>query len=171
MVWQGGESSVRATSGETFRHYSSAIGVHRAVRRIHRCSVFSFTATSFETQSSQFGISGIAIEVPALCARGPGSGRREEGNSPPRRPGRVRRRPILHRDRNALAARSLARETENTRSLGSFAESRDASAEERSVGVVKSQRNSIGRAARLAQMGAALAGSYLAYQLQRPFGE
>ena len=32
-----------------------------------------------------------------------------------------------------------------------------------------SRRNSIGRAARLAQMGAGLAGSYLAYQLQRPF--
>jgi predicted unusual protein kinase regulating ubiquinone biosynthesis (AarF/ABC1/UbiB family) len=37
--------------------------------------------------------------------------------------------------------------------------------------MVKSQRNSVGRAARLAQMGAGLAGSYLAYQLQRPFGD
>jgi predicted unusual protein kinase regulating ubiquinone biosynthesis (AarF/ABC1/UbiB family) len=36
------------------------------------------------------------------------------------------------------------------------------------MGVV-SRRNSIDRAARLAQMGAGLAGSYLAYQLQRPF--
>ncbi len=37
--------------------------------------------------------------------------------------------------------------------------------------MVKSQRNSIGRTARLAQMGAGLAGSYLAYQLQRPFAD
>jgi predicted unusual protein kinase regulating ubiquinone biosynthesis (AarF/ABC1/UbiB family) len=37
------------------------------------------------------------------------------------------------------------------------------------VGLVKSQRNVIGRAARLAQLGANIAGSYLAYQLQRPF--
>lgn len=34
---------------------------------------------------------------------------------------------------------------------------------------MKPQRNSIGRAARLAQLGAGLAGSYLAYQVQRPF--
>ena len=34
---------------------------------------------------------------------------------------------------------------------------------------MNSRRHSIGRAARLAQMGAGLAGSYLAYQLQRPF--
>jgi predicted unusual protein kinase regulating ubiquinone biosynthesis (AarF/ABC1/UbiB family) len=37
------------------------------------------------------------------------------------------------------------------------------------VGLVNSQRHSIGRAVRLAQMGAGIAGSYLAYQLQRPF--
>ena len=34
---------------------------------------------------------------------------------------------------------------------------------------MNSQRHSIGRAVRLAQMGAGIAGSYLAYQLQRPF--
>ena len=34
---------------------------------------------------------------------------------------------------------------------------------------MNTRRNSIGRAARLAQLGAGLAGSYLAYQLQRPF--
>lgn len=34
---------------------------------------------------------------------------------------------------------------------------------------MNSQRKSIGRAVRLAQMGAGIAGSYLAYQLQRPF--
>jgi predicted unusual protein kinase regulating ubiquinone biosynthesis (AarF/ABC1/UbiB family) len=37
------------------------------------------------------------------------------------------------------------------------------------VGLVKSQRRSIGRAMLLAQMGAGIAGSYLAYQVQRPF--
>jgi predicted unusual protein kinase regulating ubiquinone biosynthesis (AarF/ABC1/UbiB family) len=37
------------------------------------------------------------------------------------------------------------------------------------VGLVSSRRNSIDRATRLAQLGAGLAGSYLAYQLQRPF--
>jgi predicted unusual protein kinase regulating ubiquinone biosynthesis (AarF/ABC1/UbiB family) len=37
------------------------------------------------------------------------------------------------------------------------------------VGLVNSQRKSIGRAVRLAQLGAGIAGSYLAYQLQRPF--
>jgi predicted unusual protein kinase regulating ubiquinone biosynthesis (AarF/ABC1/UbiB family) len=36
---------------------------------------------------------------------------------------------------------------------------------------VVSRRNSIGRATRLAKMGAGLAGSYLAYQLQRPFAD
>src|SRR5438477_12543269 len=35
--------------------------------------------------------------------------------------------------------------------------------------MVKSRRNSIGRAARLAQMGAGILGNHLAYQLQRPF--
>jgi len=37
------------------------------------------------------------------------------------------------------------------------------------VGLVKPGRDTLGRATRLAQMGAGLAGSYLAYQLQRPF--
>jgi predicted unusual protein kinase regulating ubiquinone biosynthesis (AarF/ABC1/UbiB family) len=37
------------------------------------------------------------------------------------------------------------------------------------VGLVNSQSQSIGRAVRLAQLGAGIAGSYLAYQLQRPF--
>ena len=37
------------------------------------------------------------------------------------------------------------------------------------MGLVSSRRKSIGRATRLAQLGAGLAGSYLAYQLQRPF--
>lgn len=37
--------------------------------------------------------------------------------------------------------------------------------------MVKSRRNTFGRMARLAQMGAGLAGSYLAYQLQRPFAD
>ncbi len=37
------------------------------------------------------------------------------------------------------------------------------------MGLVNARRNPIGRAARLAQLGAGIAGSYLAYQLQRPF--
>jgi predicted unusual protein kinase regulating ubiquinone biosynthesis (AarF/ABC1/UbiB family) len=37
------------------------------------------------------------------------------------------------------------------------------------VGLVSARRKTLGRAARLAKMGAGLAGSYLAYQLQRPF--
>ncbi len=37
------------------------------------------------------------------------------------------------------------------------------------MGLVSARSNSIGRAARLAQLGAGIAGSYLAYQLQRPF--
>jgi predicted unusual protein kinase regulating ubiquinone biosynthesis (AarF/ABC1/UbiB family) len=37
------------------------------------------------------------------------------------------------------------------------------------VGLVSPRRHSLGRAVRLAQLGAGLAGSYLAYQLQRPF--
>src|SRR5581483_683243 len=40
---------------------------------------------------------------------------------------------------------------------------------ERRVGMVKAKGQSARRAARLAQLGAGLAGSYLAYQLQRPF--
>jgi DNA polymerase III alpha subunit len=36
------------------------------------------------------------------------------------------------------------------------------------MGLVNSQRKSIGRAMRLAQLSAGIAGSYLAYQLQRP---
>ena len=37
------------------------------------------------------------------------------------------------------------------------------------MGLVNARDNSIGRAAHMAQLGAGLAGSYLAYQLQRPF--
>ena len=37
------------------------------------------------------------------------------------------------------------------------------------MGLVNSRRKSIGRAVRLARLGAGIAGSYLAYQLQRPF--